>query len=151
MKNVFEVKDTQELKLRIERLSNTTKPNWGKMNASQMLSHCNVVYDMTYQPNNFKKPNSIKKWLLKTFLKPIVVGPKPFKKNGPTAPEFKISEPRDFENEKKRIINYINQTQQLGKKHFENKENLSFGVLTSKEWNNLFYKHLDHHLNQFGV
>lgn len=151
MKNVFDAKDTQELKLRIERLSNTTKPNWGKMNASQMLSHCNVAYDMTYQPNNFKKPNSIKKWLLKTFLKPIVVGPKPFKKNGPTAPEFKISEPRDFENEKKRIINYINQTQQLGKNYFENKENLSFGVLTSKEWNNLFYKHLDHHLNQFGV
>jgi hypothetical protein len=39
----------------------------------------------------------------------------------------------------------------LGKEHFEGKESLSFGPMTAQEWNNLFYKHLDHHLNQFGV
>ena len=34
---------------------------------------------------------------------------------------------------------------------FEGKESNSFGPLTKGEWNNMFYKHLDHHLSQFGV
>jgi hypothetical protein len=35
--------------------------------------------------------------------------------------------------------------------HFEGKESNSFGALNSTEWNNMLFKHLDHHLNQFGV
>jgi SRSO17 transposase len=46
---------------------------------------------------------------------------------------------------------YIIKTQELGATHFEGKESHSFGTLTSTEWNNMFYKHLDHHLGQFGV
>ncbi|MDO6425067.1 hypothetical protein, partial [Saccharophagus degradans] len=76
---------------------------------------------------------------------------KPYKKNGQTAPEFVIKDNRKFETEKKRLIDYINKTQQLGENFFEGKESLSFGVLTIKEWNTMFAKHLDHHLNQFGV
>jgi len=39
----------------------------------------------------------------------------------------------------------------LGALYFEGRESLSFGKLTSKEWNNLFYKHIDHHFTQFGI
>ena len=35
--------------------------------------------------------------------------------------------------------------------YFDNKENTSFGPMTTNEWNNLFYKHLNHHLEQFKV
>ena len=35
--------------------------------------------------------------------------------------------------------------------YFDKKESHSFGLLSVKEWNTMFYKHLDHHLNQFGV
>jgi hypothetical protein len=31
------------------------------------------------------------------------------------------------------------------------KEPLSFGALTKTEWSNMLYKHLDHHLTQFGA
>ena len=34
---------------------------------------------------------------------------------------------------------------------YEGKESASFGVLTAQEWSNQFYKHMDHHLTQFGV
>ncbi len=151
MKNVFNAEDTQELKSRINNLKNESQPQWGKMNASQMLAHCNVAYEMTYEPTKFKKPKGIKKWVLKTFLKPIIVGSKPFKKNSPTAPDFKIADSKNFEIEKNRMIAYIDKTQQLGKNHFEGLDNLSFGAMSSTEWNNLFYKHLNHHLKQFGV
>lgn len=73
------------------------------------------------------------------------------KKNNPTAPEFKIVGGRDFEEEKKRLIGYLNRTQKLGRDHFDNKESHSFGKLSADEWNNMFYKHIDHHLTQFGV
>ena len=56
-----------------------------------------------------------------------------------------------FEREKKRLIDYINKTQALGTAFFEGKESNSFGNLTANEWNNTFYKHLDHHLQQFNV
>ncbi|MCJ8164098.1 hypothetical protein MKJ04_04535 [Pontibacter sp. E15-1] len=36
-----------------------------------------------------------------------------------------------------------------GNTHWQ--ESHSFGRLSSQEWNNMFYKHLDHHLSQFGV
>ncbi|MCH5683332.1 hypothetical protein LWM68_02995 [Niabella sp. W65] len=54
-------------------------------------------------------------------------------------------------NPKKRLISYLIKTQELGGTYFEGKESHSFGALTQTEWNNMFAKHLDHHLTQFGV
>ncbi|CAC9976917.1 hypothetical protein [Flavobacterium panici] len=68
-----------------------------------------------------------------------------------TAPQFIIAGDRDFELEKSRLISYILKTQELGENEFEGKESLSLGKLTTKEWNNMFAKHLDHHLSQFNV
>jgi hypothetical protein len=81
----------------------------------------------------------------------VLQNEKPYKKNSQTAPEFLVKADKDFNKEKQRLINYINKTQQLGENYFEGKESHSFGKLTSVEWNNMFYKHLDHHLTQFGV
>lgn len=151
MKNIFNIENTQELKNRINKLNQYSTPQWGKMSASQMLAHCNVAYEMTYDTSRFKKPKGLKKVLFKLVLKPIVIGKKPFRKNSQTAPEFRIENEKNFENEKQRMFDYIDKTQQLGVKYFEGKESLAFGNLTSNEWNNLFYKHLNHHLDQFGV
>jgi len=49
------------------------------------------------------------------------------------------------------LIAYIKKVQELGEEYFEGKESHSFGPLTCKEWNNMFFKHIDHHLNQFKV
>jgi hypothetical protein len=62
-----------------------------------------------------------------------------------------MKEDKDFEVEKRRLIDYLHRTEQLGASYFNNRESLSFGVLSQPEWNNMFYKHLDHHLTQFGV
>jgi hypothetical protein len=122
----------------------------GKMSVDQMLAHCNVTYELIYE-NKHSKPNGFKKWMLKAFVKNFVVNEKPYKKNGRTAPEFLITNKKDFKKEKDRLNSYISKTQELGSDYFENKESHSFGYLKKTEWNNMFYKHLDHHLNQFGV
>ena len=150
MKNIFEKEVTVEIIERISCLSNSTNRKWGKMDVAQMLAHCNVTYEYIYDT---KHPQSkgIKKFILKSFVKPIVVGTKPYSQNGRTAPDFIMDEEKDFELEKTRLIEHLNKTQKLGENHFNNKESHSFGKLTSLEWNNMFYRHLNHHLEQFGV
>ena len=150
MKNIFKPEVTADFIERINKLSPSTKGKWGTMNVSQMLAHLNVSYDYIYS-EKYPKPKGFKKFILKKLVKPIVVGDKGYKENSRTAPDFVITDEREFEAEKKKLIDAMNKTQQLGENHFDGKESHSFGALNSKEWNNMFVKHLEHHLKQFGV
>jgi hypothetical protein len=105
---------------------------------------------MVYEPEKHPKPNGFMKLILKLLVKNKVVSETPYKHNGPTAPAFIITTERDFETEKARLIGYIQKIQQLGEKEFDGKMSHSFGPLKVEEWNNMFYKHLNHHLSQFG-
>jgi len=150
MENIFSTDGTQIFLNRLNKLTPESKAIWGKMNVSQMLAHCNITYEMCYE-NKHKKPTGLVKFILKFFVKKFVTNEVPYKKGGKTAPQFIITDQKEFEVEKTRLKNYILKTQELGATHFEGKESHSFGILSSKEWNNMFAKHLDHHFNQFGV
>lgn len=150
MINIFTADGANQFINRIEKLNPDTKAGWGKMSVDQMLAHCNVTYELVYD-NKHPKPKGFMKWMLKAFVKSGVVNEKPYKKNLKTAPAFIISDRKNFEEEKQRLIHYIQKTQQLGESHFDGKESHSFGPLNKNEWNNMFAKHLEHHLKQFGV
>ena len=150
MKNIFETSTSEELINRINKLTPPSQPLWGSMSVSKMLAHCNVTYELVYE-NIHPKPKGLMKFILKTFVKNNVVSDIPFKRNQRTAPVFLIANERDFITERTRLIDHINKTQQFGEEYFTNRESHSFGVLNRNEWNNMFYKHLDHHLTQFGV
>jgi hypothetical protein len=135
---------------RINNLTASTQGQWGKMAVAQMLAHCCVSYEMLYEDKH-PRPNAFVRFMLKSFVKNGVVNEVPYKKNSRTAPVFIIKDDRNFDAEKSRLIGFIKRTQELGEGHFDEKESHSFGNLTTMEWNNLFYKHLDHHLTQFGV
>lgn len=150
MKNVFDPAVTTELIHRIEELSPESPALWGKMSVDQMLAHCNVAYEMAFTDTH-PKANPLMRFLLKTFVKAGAVNEVPYKKNLPTAPAFRIKNEKNFGEEKARLITFLEQTLATGKAAFEVKESPSFGPMTAKEWNNLLYKHLDHHLSQFGV
>ena len=147
--NIFTPEVSEKLIQRINQLTPASQPQWGKMSVDQMLAHCNVAYEMVYDDIH-PKPNLILKFILKALVKKKVTGEAPFPKNSKTAPAFIIKGHKNFEAEKQRLINYITRTQQLGENHFDNKESHSFGTLCKTEWNNMFYKHLNHHLTQFG-
>jgi Protein of unknown function (DUF1569) len=150
MENIFTSPISSKIISRIQNLNSNTQPKWGKMSVDQMLAHCNVTYEMTFEDIH-PKPNFFMSFILKTFVKKIVVNETAYKPNSSTAPQFIISGQKDFEKEKTRLISYIEKAQQLGESHFEGKESHSFGKLSSSEWNNMFIKHLNHHLSQFGV
>lgn len=150
MKDIFSIEVTAETIHRIEQLKPNTKALWGTMNSGQMLAHCCVTYDMTFT-NRYPKAGGFKKFLLKAFVKKGVVNEKPYPKSSRTAPVFIVADKQDFDLQKNRLMQYIKKVQGMGRKEFEGKESPNFGPLNAQEWNNLFYKHLDHHLKQFGL
>ncbi len=148
--NIFTKSVADTVIQRINNLTPTTQAQWGKMSVAQMLAHCCVAYEMVYE-NKHQRPNAFVRFMLKSFVKKNIVNEVPYPKNSRTAPAFLIKDERHFEAEKTRLIDFIKKTQELGAEKFDNKESHSFGNLSITEWNNLFYKHLDHHLTQFGV
>jgi hypothetical protein len=148
--NIFTPKVSDEIIARINTLTPQTKAVWGKMNVAQMLAHCNVTYEMLYEDKH-PAPKGFLKLILKLFVKKSVVGEGSYKQNLRTAPAFLIVDEKEFEAEKTRLIAYIRRVNAEGAAAFEGRNSLSFGKLTSGEWNNMFWKHLNHHLSQFGA
>lgn len=151
MQNVFDAKDAQEYINRINNLTPETQRKWGKMSVDLVLAHLNVAYDLTFTPEKFPKPSFIAKFLLSRFVKPKITNEIPYKQSLPTSPAFIIADERNYEEEKAKLIGNIQRVQQLGREAFEGKENINFGKMTAQCWNNMFAKHLNHHLDQFGV
>lgn len=151
IKNVFNQNDVAEIIERINNLSPESQAQWGKMSVGQMLAHCNITYEYVFEPEKHKKAGAFVKFLLRLFVKNKVVNEKIYKPNSPTAPDFIIKDEKNFEEEKIRLIAFVNRAMETGADYFDNYESHSFGKLSKKEWNNMFYKHLDHHLRQFGA
>lgn len=148
--SIFETKTTETILSRLNILTNTTQPLWGKMNAAQMLAHLNVAYDIDSGKIKSETP-ALMKFMLKLFLKPILVNEKPYKKNSRTAPLFLISSEKDFEKEKKSLIDNILESQNNGREYYEGRESNSVGKMNANEWSNMYYKHIEHHFSQFGI
>ena len=89
--------------------------------------------------------------LLKWFYKKSMVDTTPYKQNLPTAPSFVVKDEPDFDTHKQALIDNILKVCDMGAAAFENKAQVTLGPLTSTEWSNMLYKHLDHHLRQFGA
>lgn len=148
--NAYDLKSVHTTLERLNQLTENTQPLWGKMTAAQMLAHLNVSYDLA-KGDRVEKIGSVGKFFLKLFVKPMVLGAKPYPKNSRTAPYFLVTEKRDFLEEKYKLIQNIEWTQQQGVAFFEGKDSNSFGKLSAEEWSILFQKHLDHHFSQFGI
>jgi hypothetical protein len=148
--SIFNAETMQNHLSRLDKLTPSTAPQWGKMNVAQMLAHLNVPYKIENGEMQ-SNPSFFAKLMLKLFVKNIIVGEKPYAKNSRTAPDFIIADQRDFEKEKVALIANMKDVQAKGVKHFEGKVNGTFGSLTSAQYSNMFYKHIEHHFGQFGV
>lgn len=147
MESIFNAKACNSILNRIEKLDRNSQAIWGKMNPGQMLYHCQGPLNIMLQKKDYGlKPN----WLIKVFVKKSMYSDKPYRKNLPTIPAFKITEDKGFKAEKKALVNLIDELYQQ-----RNKESWQphpvFGNFTNEQWAKMQYKHLDHHLKQFGV
>ncbi|CAM4231463.1 DUF1569 domain-containing protein [Cytophagaceae bacterium 50C-KIRBA] len=148
--SIFNSETSQEIFIRIDALHPDSPALWGKMNVAQMLAHLCVPYEQIKGENTQQVPWFMK-FILKLFLKKTLTNEVPYQKNAPTAPAFIKVNQHEFEWEKNRLKAYISEIEKMGAEQLCQQPSLSLGMLNETEWNNMLYKHLDHHLKQFGV
>ena len=79
------------------------------------------------------------------------LGESPMPKNAPTGPSLKIADDPEFEATRSRLDQLISTFHDLGESGVDGNIHGFFGPLTGKQWGETQYKHVDHHLQQFGV
>lgn len=149
MKDLFDNDVYNEIISRINKLTPSSPRQWGKMDVAQMLAHCTAALEVA--AGEKFPPRVFIGRLLSPFIKSFFYGPKPFKKNTPTDKSFLVIDRRNFEKEKTRLIELITKFSKGGEANVTKHPNPFFGKLTPKQWSLGMYKHLDHHLQQFGV
>ena len=149
MKNLFERESVDELFSRIDQLQPATQRNWGKMDVAQMMAHCSAALDMASGKVNI--PRAFIGRILGPFVRSIYSSEKPFSKSNPTSKELVISDQRDFAREQEQLKLKVQQFYEGGEAKCTRYPHPFFGALTPYEWGRGMYKHLDHHLRQFGA
>jgi len=149
MKTLFDPVSYGEVVRRVESLQSDARRQWGKMTACQMLEHTARALEMAAGKKESKQA-FIGKAIGWIFWKGFV-GPKPFHKNGPTGPDFIVQGEPDFDPTKERLKMLLAEFHALGEPGCEGNVHRFFGRMSGAHWGITQYKHLDHHLRQFGA
>ena len=148
MKNLFQPDAVEEVMARIDRLSPYSQPQWGKMDVAQMLAHLSTTMDMA--SGKFAAKRSLIGRLIGPRVRHIITDDSPMRRNSPTVKELKVSA-SDFTREHERLKLCVRLFHEGGESKCTRHPHPFFGELTPLEWSTGMYKHLDHHLKQFGV
>jgi uncharacterized protein DUF1569 len=149
MKNLFQQEAVDEVISRIDKLQPASPRQWGRMDVAQMMAHCSATLDMA--AGRLNRPRVFIGRLLGPFVKPLFTNEKPFSRNSPTDKKLVIADQRDFAREHDQLKLKLRQFHQGGEEQCTSHPHPFFGPLTPQEWSRGMYKHLDHHLRQFGV
>ncbi len=149
MKNLLDKDVYIELTKRVQNLQPDSKAHWGKMNVSQMIAHVSEAYKVPLSETAM--PRMFIGRLIGWAIKPTLYNDKAWKQNLPTAPNFVIKDERDFNTELLKLLNIIEKFHQTGSEKIGRYPHPMFGSFSTDQWGMAMYKHLDHHLIQFGV
>ena len=150
MKNLFEAATVREVKERLAQLRPDSKRLWGTMTAAQAEAHCSS--GMEWAVGDSFPPRMFLGRIIGRFVKPMLLGnEKPMRRNSATVKSLVVQDERDLETERERLCGLIDRFAAGGPAGCTKHPHSFFGQLTPEEWAILAYKHLDHHLRQFGV
>jgi uncharacterized protein DUF1569 len=149
MKSLFEKEAATEILQRIDKLNASSQRQWGKMEVAQMLAHCSAAMEVA--TGEHPLPRMFIGQILGPIFKSSFYNDKPLTKNGPTDKSFIISDTRDFVKEKSRLKEVVQKFSNGGAEKCTTHPHSFFGKLTPEQWSAGMYKHLDHHLRQFGA
>ena len=150
MKNLFEAVTVNEVQERIAHLRPDSERQWGKMNAGQMLAHCSAWMEMVDGLNNPPR-GLIGRVFGSVAKKKVLGGDEPLGRNAPTEKSLIVSDEREFSAEQQRLSKWMDTFAAGGPSGCTTHPHCFFGPMTPMEWAILAYKHVDHHLRQFGV
>jgi hypothetical protein len=149
MKTILDKSTRTEIISRIDALRPNTQPLWGKMTVGQMVRHCTRCEEYYFGKVSVKR-SFLGRIVGRTAINSILGNEDaPFRKNTPTPPAFKITEPvQDLDGEKASWKAWIEKYTDYPYDHFDH---WFFGRLTSQQMGQFIYRHTDHHLRQFGA
>jgi hypothetical protein len=147
MKTLYQDGPRRELKERVARLNAASTPVWAKFDAPKMVVHCTDALGMALG----KIPAKSKRLPIRhTPLKQLFVYWLPWPKGVPTAPELLQRSPAEWDAEVAVLLELMEEAAAVPR-GFEWPEHPAFGRMSHRAWGVLGYRHLDHHLRQFGV
>lgn len=150
MKTLFGPAVVEEVKSRLGTVHLDSPRQWGKMNVAQAVAHCANSMEMAV--GDLRPPRVMIGRILGPLIRRVALGnERPMERNSPTAPELRISDERDLDAERERLLALIDRFSAGGAAQCTPHPHTFFGRLTPEQWAELMYKHLDHHLRQFGA
>jgi hypothetical protein len=150
MKNLFDSSTLNEVKRRVGLLELASERQWGKMDAAQALAHCSNWIEVASGDRTTSKMPMGR--VLGLIIKPLILkGDQPMRRNSPTVTGMAVQDSCDLDSEKMRLSSLLDKFATSGPAGCTSVPHAFFGKLTADEWAILMYKHLDHHLRQFGV
>jgi len=150
MKNLFETATAKEIEERIRKLGPSSVRQWGKMTAPQAMAHCSTA--MEWAVGDVRPGRMFVGRLFGSLAKgQVLKDEKPIRRNAPTAKSLVVADERDLQKESQRLCGLVERFCSGGAQGCTNHPHAFFGALTPEEWATLMYKHIDHHLRQFGV
>ena len=151
LKSLFDTSSNHEIILRIEKLTKDSNALWGKMSVNQMMEHVDLHLKMTNGEIRVTRSFAGKIFGL-AVKKYFLHGDNLLTKSLPTHEKLIPEGNPDFELMKKNLINSVHKFAILGGNNVgKESQHYFFGKLTNSEWDVLMWKHLDHHLKQFGA
>jgi hypothetical protein len=149
MNSLFDPQTAQLMQQRIENLQIDSPRMWGKMDVAQMMAHCATGLEAATGKIHPKRTFLGK--VVGSFLKGMLTDNKPMGKNAPTHPTYVMADEKDFEKEKKRLLGLLKEFSEGREEGVTRSPHPFFGKITPQQWSSGTWKHLDHHLRQFGA
>jgi len=150
MLSLFDPVRAQEIRDRIGRLHAGAGRQWGAMTVSQGLGHC--AHALRLALGDTRLPRLFIGRLMGGLIKNLALhNDRPLRRNTPTDPHFVVKDDPDFEGARTTLLKLVDRFHATGPTGCTTHPHSFFGKLTSEEWGILQYKHLDHHLRQFGA
>lgn len=149
MKSIFNADGNAELATRINKLRPDAKALWGKMDAAQMMTHCVAGISIA-----FGLAKCHRHWVGRLFgsiSKRRMLKVETFDRHMPAYIDLRIEYSCNFDEAKKNLLSVIELAYQKGEAGLVKYPHPYFGRFKPGEWRQLNWKHLDHHLSQFGV
>jgi hypothetical protein len=150
MKNLWQPDTVQELKTRLALLQPGTPRLWGKMTPGQAVAHCAIGMELAL--GDRRPPRMLIGRLIGGMIKSRAFQEnEPMRRNSPTIPGFAVTDNRDLDQARDILCALIDRFAACGSAGCTTHPHSFFGYLTPDEWSMWMYKHIDHHLQQFGV
>jgi hypothetical protein len=146
--SLFEPNAVTTLEARLHRLNENKIPQWGKMNASEMLNHCTsqmqiMLGDKTIKSNVFVR-------FFGKYIKKKMLSGKPLRKNSPTAKELLPTNVQSFAEEKAKFQTMLHRMQQ-NQTFLEGMFHPFMGKMTAEECGKITWIHVNYHFGQFEI